>query len=194
VGIAGHPRGDRACCAEFSEATALRWQRESSETREQRRAAGRPQDRGGRSARGRRARDGEIYNLTNGDVICWRELFRAVAAWLEVPLDESPGPARLAETMPAQAGLWRHIAEREGLHIADLDELGGLSWQYADVLWANPRPTQRPGLVSTIKAREHGFVDCLDSEDNVIGLLERMRDEGRNPADNARRAALGGSR
>jgi nucleoside-diphosphate-sugar epimerase len=128
-------------------------------------------------AAGRPACNGESYNITNGDVTCWRELFRAVAAWLGVELDEDPEPQRLAETMPAQAGLWRAVAEREGLRISDLDALIGLSWQYADVLWASPVAPVRPALVSTIKAREHGFSACLDSEDGVIALLQRMRAE-----------------
>lgn len=141
-------------------------------------------------AAGRAECDGEVYNLTNGDVVCWRELFRAVAAWLGVPLDESSAPPRLAETMPAQAGLWRRIAEREDLRITDLDQLIGLSWQYADILWANPHAAERPGLVSTIKARQHGFEHCLDSEDNVIELLERMRVERYLPDCGARSALV----
>ena len=128
-------------------------------------------------AAGRPECDGEIYNITNGDVVCWRELFRSIAEWLGLPLDEAAAPARLALTMPAQSELWRHIAAREELRIADLDALIGLSWQYADVLWANHHAPPRPSLVSTIKARQHGFDACIDSEDSVIALLERIRAE-----------------
>jgi len=128
-------------------------------------------------AAGRPACDGETYNITNGDVVCWRELFRAIADWQGVPLEETDAPLRLAEVMPGQADLWRSVARRDGLRVGALDALIGLSWQYADVLWANPNASPRPNLVSTIKARQHGFADCVDSEDTVIELLERMRAE-----------------
>jgi hypothetical protein len=79
--------------------------------------------------------------------------------------------------MPKQAKVWRDIATRDGLRVADLDAFIGLSWQYADMIWANPRPPGLPVLLSTIKARQHGFADCIDSEESVIELLEQMRRE-----------------
>ena len=79
--------------------------------------------------------------------------------------------------MPRNEAAWRRLADRHGLRNPDLESLVGLSWQYADVLWANPNAPPRPNLVSTIKARQHGFEDCTDSEDSVIELLEQMRAE-----------------
>lgn len=122
---------------------------------------------------------GEAINLANGDVVVWRSLFERLAAHFGLPLAE--GPVRLAEAMPARAALWRRIAEREGLRIAELDALIGLSWQYSDVLWANPEPPAMPSLVSTIKARQLGFGECIDSEDCIVEHLETMRRLGYLP-------------
>jgi nucleoside-diphosphate-sugar epimerase len=116
---------------------------------------------------------GEAINLANGDVVVWRTLFERLAAHFAMPLVDEP--VRVGLEMPQHASLWRRIAEREGLRIADLESLIGLSWQYADVLWANRSPQPVPSLVSTIKARQLGFGDCIDSEICVVEQLEAMQ-------------------
>ena len=124
---------------------------------------------------------GQTINLANGDVVVWKTLFERLASMFEMDLVEQP--VRVADEMPRHADVWHRIAERESLRIADLDELIGLSWQYADVLWANPaRPQPVPSLVSTIKARQLGFTDCIDSEECVVQQLEAMRALGYLPA------------
>jgi nucleoside-diphosphate-sugar epimerase len=120
----------------------------------------------------------EAINVTNGDVIVWRTFFERLASELDMKLDFSeaaPGGAPLGEAMPQHAALWRRIAERESLRVADLDALIGLSWQYADILWAAPAPAPVPILVSTIKARQLGFGDSIDSEECIVQHLETMQ-------------------
>ena len=121
---------------------------------------------------------GEALNLANGDVVVWRTFFERLADEFGMKLDAAPAPEaaeRLATAMPAHAAVWRRIAERESLRIADLDALIGLSWQYADILWAAPAPPRMPMLVSTIKARQLGFADCIDSEECITQHLRAMR-------------------
>ncbi|HKA14045.1 MAG TPA: hypothetical protein VKH41_03435 [Myxococcota bacterium] len=120
----------------------------------------------------------EAINLANGDVIAWRAFFARLAVEFGMELDASPGAggALLAKTMPGHAPVWRRIAERESLRVAELDALIGLSWQYADILWAAPAPPPVPMLVSTIKARQLGFGDCIDSEECILEHLRAMRE------------------
>ena len=120
--------------------------------------------------------DGQAFNITNGDVAVWRDLWPRLAEVLEVPLGDV-APMRLQDEMPKHAALWHHLAEREGLRCLDLDALIGLSWQFADVTWAARAATLRPALVSTIKARQYGFDACVDTEDSLAELLQRMREE-----------------
>jgi nucleoside-diphosphate-sugar epimerase len=120
----------------------------------------------------------EAINLTNGDVIVWRTLFERLADELGMKLEErplAPNEPRLGEAMPKHAALWQRLAERESLRIADLNALIGLSWQYADILFAAPAPPPVPTLVSTIKARQLGFGDCIDSEECIVQHLAAMR-------------------
>jgi nucleoside-diphosphate-sugar epimerase len=120
----------------------------------------------------------EAINLANGDVVVWRTFFERLASEFGMKFDVSPEPERpapLAKRMPEHGDLWRRIAERESLRIADLDALIGLSWQYADILWAASAPPPVPMLVSTIKARALGFGDCIDSEECIVQHLRAMR-------------------
>lgn len=117
---------------------------------------------------------GETFNVANGDVFAWGGLFPAIADFFGMDLGP-PSPVRLRDEMPRHAALWREIAVREGLCEPDLERWIGLSWQYADVLWANPSLPDRPALVSTVKIRQAGFRDCIDTEDSLVELLEEMR-------------------
>ena len=120
--------------------------------------------------------DGHAFNITNGDVTVWSDLWPRLAEVLELPAGD-PAPARLQDEMPKHAELWRRLAEREGLRCPDLDALIGLSWQFADATWASPVAPERPALVSTIKARQFGFDACIDTEDSLAELLLRMRQQ-----------------
>ena len=122
---------------------------------------------------------GEAINLANGDVVVWRTLFERLAQLFDMPMTDEK--MSVAQAMSPQAALWRRIAERESLRIADLDALIGLSWQYADVLWANPSPQPIPALVSTIKARQLGFGECIDSEQCIVEHLAEMQRLGYLP-------------
>jgi len=123
---------------------------------------------------------GEAFNVANGDVIVWGTFFERLAEHFAMPLGE-PTALRPRDEMPRHAGLWRRVAEREGLRVADLDALVGLSWQYAEATWASRRPFPVPPLVSTIKLRQFGFADCIDSERCIVEHLDAMRGHGYLP-------------
>ena len=123
---------------------------------------------------------GEAFNVANGDVIVWGTFFEQLADCFAMPLGE-PTALRPSQEMPRHAALWRSIAEREGLRVADLDALVGLSWQYADATWASRRPFPVPPLVSTIKLRQFGFAPCIDSQQCIVEHLDTMREIGYLP-------------
>lgn len=121
------------------------------------------------------ARD-EIFNITNGDNITFPGLWPTLARHFKMPMGE-PEPMRLQDVMPAKATIWAEIAQQHNLRPVPYDQLVGPSWQFADFNFAagkNPAPV----VVSTIKLRQHGFQDCIDTEDMLIELLEQYQDEG----------------
>lgn len=125
--------------------------------------------------------NGEAFNVANGDVIVWQTFFPRLAAWAGIAMGE-PSDVRLGKEMPAHADLWARIAKRESLCVPDLNALVGLSWQYADATFASRRPFPVPPLVSTIKLRQFGFADCIDTEESIVQHLEVMQRQGYLPS------------
>lgn len=125
---------------------------------------------------------GETFNLTNGEVFAWRDLWPSMAEALGV----EPGadePVSMAEFLPAHAGTWDRIVERRGLRKLSLDQLLGESHHYADMCFAygaaSPPP---PTFVSTVKVKQAGFTASQDTEDSFVHWLGVLIERGVLPA------------
>ena len=115
----------------------------------------------------------EIFNVTNGDVFDWHEVWPVLGEVLDVEVAD-PDPQRLAETMPPRADEWAAVVDRHGLRSPrSMAAFVGNSWQYADMLFAGARPV--PALLSTVKIRQAGFGDCIDTEDMFREWFTRLR-------------------
>jgi nucleoside-diphosphate-sugar epimerase len=117
---------------------------------------------------------GETFNITNGDVFAWREVWLALAGAFGV----EPGPdepLRLSDYLSHRAEQWDRVVGRYGLRPLSLDRLLGESDHYADALLRYGADTiSQPILVSTIKLREAGFGECFDSEETLRHWIEVM--------------------
>ena len=119
------------------------------------------------------ARD-ETFNITNGDVFVWRNIWPALADALgmERGADE---PMSLAEWLPGKAAIWERIVAKHGLRPFPLASLLGQSHHYADFCMASGvAKSPPPVLVSTIKLRQAGFADCVDTETMFREQLARL--------------------
>lgn len=127
------------------------------------------------------ARD-EIFNITNGDVFEWRDLWPSFAQTLGVDVGPDQ-PRSLAAWLPAQQKAWAALAGRHGLREPDLVRLLGQSHHYADnaFAWtAEGQPLdsrEQPVLLSTIKLRQAGFADCVDTEEMFGYWLRRLQNQ-----------------
>lgn len=115
----------------------------------------------GEAAEGRN----QIFNVTNGDVFAWREVWPAIAEALGMRVGEDR-PRSLADMLGKAGAHWQKIAQRETLLEPELAQLLGESHHYADFTMAygfgDDRPP--PALVSTIKLRTAGFHEVMDTE------------------------------
>jgi nucleoside-diphosphate-sugar epimerase len=120
---------------------------------------------------------GEIFNITNGDVFCWHDVWPAVAAVFGLEVGD-PRPQLLADTMPGRADEWAALVDRYRLvSPRDLGDFVGGSWAYADILLGSRgRGRELPALLSTVKLRQAGFHDCIDTEDMLREWLVRFQD------------------
>lgn len=117
---------------------------------------------------------GEAFNVTNGDVYNWRDLWPAIADALGMAVGPEE-PRSMAQWLPTQGPAWDAIVARDGLRPIPLDRFLGESHHYADLLFSYGQTELRlPILVSTIKIRQAGFGACYDSEDTVRYWLDVM--------------------
>jgi nucleoside-diphosphate-sugar epimerase len=117
----------------------------------------------------------ETFNLTNGEVFSFRDLWPAMAKVLGVEAGPDE-PLRLAEYIPAHESLWRNIQQRHGLRDIPLDALLGESHFYADVCFAFGASTSPPPtFVSTVKIRAAGFNRVFDTEASFCHWLRDLQ-------------------
>ena len=120
---------------------------------------------------------GEIFNITNGDVYCWHDVWPTIAAGFGMEVGE-PRPQRLADTMPGRADEWAALVDRYRLRSPrEMGEFVGGSWAYADLLLGSlGRGRKLPALLSTVKLRQAGFQDSIDTEDMLSEWLTRFQE------------------
>lgn len=121
---------------------------------------------------------GECFNVTNGDVFMWRNVWPTLARAFGMEVGEDR-PTSLAEEMPKRQDDWADIVRRFGLHApVSLKEFVGQSFYYTDfLLGVGLEEAPPPVLVSTIKLRKAGFQDCMDTEDMLRKLIARFQRE-----------------
>ncbi|MGB0619335.1 MAG: SDR family oxidoreductase [Myxococcota bacterium] len=119
----------------------------------------------------------EIFNVSNGDVFVWENVWPRLAEAFGMEV-APPAPQKLAETMPAKARVWDEIVATHGLRAPGLMDFVGDSFIYADVHFGLGREEAAPpNMLSTIKLRQAGFADCIDSEDMLVEWIEWMQRE-----------------
>jgi nucleoside-diphosphate-sugar epimerase len=132
---------------------------------------------------------GETFNITNGDVMVWQNVWPAIAR--AVGLEPAFGhPLSLAQFLPAHADVWDRIVARHNLQPIPMAALVGESHHYADLLFSwGARRTPASTLVSTIKLRQAGFGDCVDTEVMFTRWLGILAERGVIPKPGAYSAA-----
>ncbi len=112
----------------------------------------------------------EAFNVTNGDVYRWRDLWPQLAAFFHL---EPAGvqEVSLAKTMPAFAPTWEKIAARHRLKPYAYEALG--NWTFADLIFS----LGWDDISSTVKSRHSGFAPALDTTEMFLRLFGRLRHE-----------------
>ena len=106
----------------------------------------------------------EAFNVTNGDVFTWENVWPAVADALGM----KPGkavPLSLAQEYPEMDRAVGRAAAQARSRLAALEEFVGLSFQYADysMRYGQTQPGP-PSIVSTVKINQAGFTEMMDTE------------------------------
>jgi nucleoside-diphosphate-sugar epimerase len=118
---------------------------------------------------------GETYNLTNGEVFLWRDMWPAIADVLGVETGPDE-PLSIAEYLSSRTGMWDEVVHKHNLQPITLPTLLGESHHYADMCFvcgANEPPP--PTFVSTVKIKQAGFTDTYNSEASFCHWLHDLQ-------------------
>lgn len=112
---------------------------------------------------------GQAYNITNGDYFRWSRIWPRIAAFFDVPAGE-PFSLSLQETMADKGPVWDELVQVHGLRPYAYRDI--VSWKFGDAIFK----TTYDNITSTIKARKHGFADCIDTEEMYLEMLTELRE------------------
>ena len=123
-----------------------------------------------------RARN-EAFNVTNGDVFTWENIWPAISDALGM----KPGkavPLSMAREFPNWIEPWDALRRKHNLLAPPLKEFVGLSFQYADYSMRYGHiESGPPSIVSTVKINRAGFTEMMDTEDMWRKWLRQAREE-----------------
>jgi nucleoside-diphosphate-sugar epimerase len=111
----------------------------------------------------------EIFNVLNGDLFRWEHLWADIARAFDMAVS-APQPMSLQEQMADKRPAWDALVRRHQLQPVAYDEIA--AWAFADGVWNAGFDM----VQSTIKIRQAGFADCVDSHESLIGHLIRLRE------------------
>jgi nucleoside-diphosphate-sugar epimerase len=106
----------------------------------------------------------QAFNVTNGDVFTWENVWPTISEALGM----APGvaaPLSLVATYPQWIAPWEALRRKYDLIAPGLEAFVGLSFQYADysMRYGQTEPGP-PSIVSTVKINQAGFTEMMDTE------------------------------
>jgi len=109
----------------------------------------------------------EIFNVTNGDTLRWKYMWPRIAKMFDIETAE-PVPFPLTTYMADKVPVWDAIVRKHGLQPIPYKQL--VSWGYGDFAFRQ----DFDNVSSTIKVRQAGFHDCIDSEAMFSQFFEKL--------------------
>jgi nucleoside-diphosphate-sugar epimerase len=123
----------------------------------------------------------ETFNLSNGDVYVWENIWDTIAETVGM----APG-GKVPMKLSALAGCsaeWDAIRAAWNLESPSLAEFGGSSLQFADYVFRVGKPEPGPAsFVSNVKVIQAGFCEVRDTEATFVRYLRSMQERRLIPA------------
>jgi nucleoside-diphosphate-sugar epimerase len=111
----------------------------------------------------------DAFNVVNGDVFRWRELWPRIAEHFGI-VAGGVRPFRMHDWTRDKRPVWDDIVRRYGLVDSCLDDIA--DWAFADFHWSHGYDVTS----STAKLRDSGFAETLDSGRMLLDHLTRYRE------------------
>jgi nucleoside-diphosphate-sugar epimerase len=117
----------------------------------------------------------EHFNVTNGDVFEWRNLWPGIAEVLGVETGPDEPQSMVEFLSEDKEELWRRVQERHGLRRIPLADIVGESHHYADFCFAyGATEPPSPAFSSRIKLQRAGFTGCYDTQETFEHWLRDL--------------------
>ena len=108
----------------------------------------------------------QAYNISNGDLFRWEEMWPKLASYFDLPV--APGlPMNLATVMNGKNDVWNEIVAKHGLAPTPYRDVS--SWAFGDAVFSWDYDLIADGS----KARRHGFHEYADT----AGMFTRIFDD-----------------
>jgi len=111
---------------------------------------------------------GEAYNVTNGDLFRWEQLFPAFARDFGMA-QATPLPLPLSTFMADKAPVWQRIVQKHGLAPYAYETIA--AWGFGDFIFNCGYDV----VSSTTKLRQAGFAEVVDSEAMFLRMFGEFR-------------------
>lgn len=110
----------------------------------------------------------QAFNITNGDLFRWEELWPKLASWFDLET-AAPLPMQLQVIMADKAPLWKSMQEKYGLEKHSYDAVS--SWAFGDAVFG----WDYDMFGDSSKSRRFGFHEYIETESMFYNLFEEMR-------------------
>lgn len=119
--------------------------------------------------------ENEAFNITNGDVFEWRNVWPGIAETLGAQTGPDM-PTSVTAYLAENSDIWNKIVARYNLRSSSLRGLVGHGDQHADFAFAYGAPAGPRAFVSTVKLRQAGFAKTVDTEVSFRSALQSLID------------------
>ncbi|MER7080333.1 Nucleoside-diphosphate-sugar epimerase [Saccharopolyspora kobensis] len=111
----------------------------------------------------------QAFNINNGDLFRWREMWPKIAAHFGLPVGD-PLPMSLTEVMADKAELWQRMVAEYDLEPVSYQEVS--SWGFGDFVFSWDYDVFADGS----KARRSGFHEFVDTEEMFRKVFDDLRE------------------
>lgn len=132
----------------------------------------------------------ETFNLDNGDVFVWQNVWGSIADALGMQAGDAE-PQSLAAALADEQPAWERLVHKYHLKAPlDLKAFIGQGAAYADFQMNHGKQGPLPPVImSSVKIRQAGFNGCIDTEDMFRKWFEKLQHNGLLPAAELARAS-----
>jgi nucleoside-diphosphate-sugar epimerase len=117
----------------------------------------------------------DLFNVTNGDTMRWQHMWPKIARSFGMEVTE-PVPFSLVTYMADKGPVWDAIVRKHDLRPIPYEHI--VNWKFGDFAFRQ----DFDNVSSTIKVRQAGFTDCMDSETMFSSFFANLRSAGLIPS------------